>query len=802
MVSGTRPPAEPLVADSARVASTPPTVPPGSRTEASGAGRTGTVVFRIAFLLYAAGLVCWLVLGLLPTLADLIPAFRAWLETLAAGGGPLAAPAGRILHPEPDMAPVPTGQALLLYAFSVLNLALGLMLAIRAWDGSHRRVPRLLAFALLGTAATFNASSHRAFHITGSPWPVALIHLTFHVVSGVAYLWAVLLFPDGAVPSRLRLPPLILRTVIVAATLGGLAIGWQSSFLSHPQFFVVFFGIGVALLGVAASVVRLLDAGTSPVDRAASRLLCSALLPGLAVAVFWCVALLGWRLLGSRSAQGWTSWAQNAFPAAFAVVPMVLFAAVQRYRLWDIDRLLSRVLVYGALGAAVSAAYVAAVTAGGLLVGGSVWWVVVALSAIAVAVEPARRLAGRLVNRVVYGRHIGPTEAMAELLTGLQQLSPTAILDQLAGVALRATRARSVALYVVDGDRLARVAVAPSGADARDRTGTNRHVGPGENLSTDMPSEAGLHAAEADPLSALRAALVIPVRRDDDLLGVLAAAGEHLTAADRAFLADIAGHAGLLLHNALLTDLLEQHVAALHRSAERLRVARRKLVAAQDLERERLERNLHDGSQQYLVAAIIGLRWDGDTRRAEETLAAARSDLTTLASGAPPRTLTGGIAGALQRSAELARRSGVRVVVSVVDDRETAEIFAINAPGQLAAEEAAYFCCVEALQNAMKHAAAQTISIHVRLTDDDLALLVSDDGRGFDVGQVADGGLDGLADRVGALGGWIAVESAPGAGTTMVGRIPVAEISDPGDRVDRSEGVRSAPPGAEQEAGS
>ena len=65
-------------------------------------------------------------------------------------------------------------------------------------------VPRLLALGLLGTAATFNLPSHEAFHILGSPWPIALLHFTFHIVSGVAYLWAVALFPDGRLPEPHR----------------------------------------------------------------------------------------------------------------------------------------------------------------------------------------------------------------------------------------------------------------------------------------------------------------------------------------------------------------------------------------------------------------------------------------------------------------------------------------------------------------------------------------------------------------------------------------------------------------------
>jgi signal transduction histidine kinase len=741
---------------------------------ASGRGqRWGTVTFRVVFGLYAAGVALWLILGLLPTLAELIPTFRNWLGDMAAGGGPLAAFADRILHADPDMTPVPAGRALLQYGFSVLNFGLGLLLAIRAGSGRNRIVPRSLAFALLGTASTFNEPSHRAFHITGSPWLIATVHFAFHIVSGVAYLWAVMLFPDGRLPRHLQLSPGIQRAVITAVTIAALLVGWRSSFIAHPQFFVVFFGICVSLIGVAATAIRLLDPTTTPVDRAASRLLWAALLPGLGVALFWCGAMVGSRL-GNATAHAWAVSAQNAFPAAFAVVPVVLYAAVSRYRLWDIDRLLGRVLVYGALAAVISGSYVAAVTAGARLAGGSVWWVVIVLSVIAVAVDPARRLAYRLVNQLVYGQQINPAQAMAELLTGLQQLTPTGVLEQLAAVAVRATRARTVSLYALDAGRLTRVATAPDkvAGGPRDVTAAVSH-----DRARDWAAE-DLAAALPD------ATVVIGVRYGPDLLGALAATGDRLTAADRQFFADIAAHAGLLLHNALLTDLLEQHVATLGRSAGRLSSARRRLVAAQDAERQRLERNLHDGAQQYLVAAIIGLRRvayaeSGSADRTREILRMARADLVALASGTSPTALTGGLAAALARSAELARRDGTTVTVTVLDERTHDLAHDLGHPpgGRVEVEEAAYFCCVEALQNAMKHAAARTITIRVDMTDSDVSIVVADDGRGFDIGREGLGGLDRLADRVGAIGGWVAVESAPGSGTTLIGHLPVTEAT-------------------------
>ena len=164
-------------------------------------GVLGQVSLRVAFAVYAAGLVLWLTVGMLPILVDTVPAVADVVGSLAAGSGPLAEPAVLLLHPTIPMTGE-SGNGLLQYAFSLLNLVLGVLLIVRR---PNDVVPRLLALGLLGTAATFNLPSHEAFHILGSPWPIALLHFTFHIVSGVAYLWAVALFPDGRLPGRIAM---------------------------------------------------------------------------------------------------------------------------------------------------------------------------------------------------------------------------------------------------------------------------------------------------------------------------------------------------------------------------------------------------------------------------------------------------------------------------------------------------------------------------------------------------------------------------------------------------------------------
>jgi hypothetical protein len=171
------------------------------------------------------------------------------------------------------------------YLFSVLNLTLGVLLMVKRPDDL---VPRLLALAFMGTAATFNAPSHAVFHVLGEPPVIKGFHFAFHVVSGSAYLLAVVLFPHGSLPlgwgSSLR----VRRAFAGGLTAAVVAVCWRSSFISHPPFFVVFFGVLIPVVGIAAQSLHLRQ---SRDVRSAeqSRLLRVALLPALAVALTWAV---------------------------------------------------------------------------------------------------------------------------------------------------------------------------------------------------------------------------------------------------------------------------------------------------------------------------------------------------------------------------------------------------------------------------------------------------------------------------------------------------------------------------------
>ena len=221
----------------------------------------------------------------------------------------------------------------------------------------------------------------------------------------------------------------------------------------------------------------------------------------------------------------------------------------------------------------------------------------------------------------------------------------------------------------------------------------------------------------------------------------------------------LAAQAGLVLRNVGLV--------------EDLRESRRRLVAAQDVERRKLERNIHDGAQQQLVALTVKLRLarsvlDKDPARVDgmlEQLAGetqrALEDLRDLARGIyPPLLADKGLGAALDAQA---RRSPVPVTVEA------------DGVGRYApeVEAAVYFSCLEAMQNVAKYAAASGATVSLREALGRLEFRVHDDGVGFDAGATSYGtGLQGIADRLAALGGTLAVSSAPGSGTAITGSLP------------------------------
>jgi len=224
-----------------------------------------------------------------------------------------------------------------------------------------------------------------------------------------------------------------------------------------------------------------------------------------------------------------------------------------------------------------------------------------------------------------------------------------------------------------------------------------------------------------------------------------------------------------------LDSALQESLDEVRRQADELRASRARIVEAGDAQRRRIERDLHDGAQQHLVALAVSVNLvrqiaerDPETatsmlEQIGKDLQEAVQELRNLAHGIyPPLLMDRGLSEALSAAAG-------RAVLPTGVDADGIDRYS------QAAEAAVYFCCLEALQNAAKHAGPGAQAM-VTVREDEGALLfeVSDDGAGFDPAIGAHGhGFVNMRDRVGAIGGSIKVESSPGHGTTIIGRIPL-----------------------------
>jgi signal transduction histidine kinase len=270
----------------------------------------------------------------------------------------------------------------------------------------------------------------------------------------------------------------------------------------------------------------------------------------------------------------------------------------------------------------------------------------------------------------------------------------------------------------------------------------------------------------------------LAVRQAGELLGVLVVQ-EHenvpLTPVEERLFAGLANQAGLVLRGARLRAELMHRLAELSTLAEELRRSRQRLVDAQDAERKRLERDIHDGAQQHLVALAVNLRLAhtlagrspkrADALLAEQCKAATVTieTITSLSRGIYPSLLVDeGLAAALRTA--ISRSPLPAELVAGDLGRYPAGV-----------EAAAYFCALEALQNSAKHSSAKAIRVDLRGGPAVLEVTVHDDGAGFDLSAARAGaGLANMRDRVESAGGTLTIETTPSRGTLVAARLPGA----------------------------
>lgn len=432
-----------------------------------------------------------------------------------------------------------------------------------------------------------------------------------------------------------------------------------------------------------------------------------------------------------------------------SAIPISIAIAIFRYRLYEIDRILSRSVILGGLALFIGGVYVATVVGLGGLLGGEAGFglSIVATVVVALAFQPARRRLEKWANRLVYGERATPHEILVRFSHRSSELSDEELLDRIPQFMVDGTGARSAALWTRRDDRFETAAVWPPDAESRRLDGNDTFTDPQADWS-------------------------LPVFHDGELLGGLSLdkeEGETVTPAEEGLLSDLASGLGLALRNAQLTGELRRQVTELEASRERV-------LAAADAARRELEHTLDSGPQQQLVALKVKL---GPTRMLAEKSGAEKTatllaQLEQQAGDAirAVREFAGGIYPPALEAEGLVMAIGQQV-------RSSALPVSISGDGcgrfSREVEAAVYFSVLESVQNSTKYAGASSITITVSTSDRALTFEVADDGDGFDPETVTLGaGLNGIADRLDTVGGTIHIDSTPGVGTTITGTVPIS----------------------------
>jgi hypothetical protein len=321
-------------------------------------------LFAVAFAVYAAGAVVLLVQGLLAVAASTSGVVHEWLHVEALGSDWFARVAQRAADGAHDVPP--GSQVVLDHLLSLLNLGFA---ALLLWLRPRNWTVRLLAVALVGAAGVFNLTAQATLEQVPLTTVEAVAQGGAHVVAGLAYLYALLLFPDGRpVPawSRPRIVALYLP-VTVAAVLLSVAVDGPA----RPATLLLFFGLIVPTAGAVAQAFRIRRGGGAT-DEAQARLLLWALVPSVTIGLAY-VAVSGLpegtAAFAGRHVPDPPTLLYRVFQPVFALIPIALFAGILRFRLWDIERLLNRTLVYGAVTGVLGAAYGTFVVVAELLLG-------------------------------------------------------------------------------------------------------------------------------------------------------------------------------------------------------------------------------------------------------------------------------------------------------------------------------------------------------------------------------------------------------------------------------------------------
>jgi signal transduction histidine kinase len=663
-------------------------------------------------------------------------------------------------------------QAPYVVAFSLFGVV-GALILSRA----RNRIGSLLLYTAAVTAIGFLAGEITTYLVARGTTNGALV-ATVAVISTVGWVVGIMpvlfllpvLFPDGHLPSRRWVPLVALNLAVLAFLAIGIVFGEplltgsvDSVTVANPLYIPALgsFEISDAFINVFLLVALGGNVGSLVMRFRRARGVERQQIKWVAAALV--LLVLSFAASSIALALGAPDVVDTILSAtAFIAIPAAIGVSVLQYRLYELDVVVKKTLIAGTLLLIVIGVYAAVVAFYGTVATGresSVSLFVVAL-ALGLAFRPVLRVARRVVDRLVYGRRATPYEVLTEFSERVGDAYATDdVLGRMAQILAQGVGAVGARVWLHVGNEIRPASSWPADASA---------AAPLRVTSDGIPEVPGEYAVE--------------VRDAGELLGALsvtAPPNDPMTPQKEKLVRDLASQAGLAIRNVRLV--------------EELKASHRRLVAAQDLERRRIERNIHDGAQQQLVALTVKMRLAQSVaaKDADKTAAmleqmqaetqTALEDLRDLARGIyPPLLADKGLESALEAQI---RKASIAAELDANGLRRHAQ----------EVESAVYFSVLETLQNVAKYADASRVTVRIRDAERELTFEVADDGRGFDPAATSYGtGLQGIADRLSALDGTLEVRSTPGRGTTVIGRVPVAPA--PVEATEPQDAAAPAPP--------
>jgi signal transduction histidine kinase len=610
------------------------------------------------------------------------------------------------------------------------NIAFGLVFFVLTglifWRKSDDWMGLLVSFSLIFLGAIFFTESDDAvWRAYPALRPVLAVVQT---VGFAALLLLFFYFPDGQFIPRWRpaqivvgLSILVSAPFIVSATR---ATVWEISLI-----------LAMVCFGLAAQFYRYRRV-SGPLQRQQTRWVILGLVTSFLVMFIWTFAAAYFPpnqpnpervyfLLFSRPVVG----------LLIVFFPLTIAFSVLRYRLWNIDLVINRALVYGALTAAIVALYVLLVGGFGALFqsSGNLLVALLATGVAALLFQPLRERLQRGVNRLMYGERDNPVTVLTQMGQRFEStIAPEAALPTLVETVAQTLKLPYAAVKLRSGDNV----VAAYG------------------LPVDEP-------------------LQLPLVYQTETIGYLLVAprspGESFTPADMKLLETIAYQAGTAVHAVQLTADLQR--------------SRQQLITAREEERRRLRRDLHDGLGPHLASQMLTIDAIGKLLKQDPAQAAsllqdlkhqsqtAITDIRRLVYDLRPPALDDlGLVEALREGTRHYRQSGLRINIDAPERLP---------PLPAAVEVAAYRIAQEALTNVVRHAQAGTC--HIRLSFNDyglgrgLLLQVQDDGRGLPPDHRAGVGCQAMRERATELGGYFVIETQKSGGTQVSAWLPLIE---------------------------